>query len=80
MGLASLTKATGMVRTDFDGEDAVAIDGVRVPMASSLQVYNDDSNRWITLAEAKGYSDTMTVYYSGTLGGDAKVRLIVVRG
>ena len=65
---------------DFDGEDAVAADGVRVPIAFRLQVYNDYSNRWITLAEAEGYSDTMTVYYSGTLGKDAKVRLIAVGG
>lgn len=76
-GLASLTKVTGVVHSDFDGEDAVAADGVRVPLASDLQIYNEDSEQWITLAEAKGYSDSLTVYYSGTLGGDAKVRLIV---
>lgn len=76
-GLASLTKVTDVARSDFDGVDAVAVNGVRVPLADELQVYNDDSGQWITLAEAKGYSSALTVYYSGTLGADAKVRLIV---
>ncbi|MEA4953938.1 MAG: S-layer homology domain-containing protein [Pseudoflavonifractor sp.] len=79
-GLASVTKVADVFRSAFDGKDAVVLNDVRVPIASDVQVYNDDSDQWITLAEAKGYSETLTVYYSGTLGGDAKVRVIVTSG
>lgn len=46
--------------------------------ASLNMVYNDDNGTWIDLATAKGYDETLTVYYSGTLGGNAKVRVIAV--
>lgn len=77
-GFAELTKVEKVARSAFDGEDYAVIDGVRVPIAGNVQVYNADSGQWITLAQAKGYSDTMTVYYSGALGTSAKVRLVVV--
>ena len=77
-GFQSVTKATDVSRSAFDGEEHVVLEGVRVPIASDVQVYNGDSGAWIDLAAAKGYSYTMTLYYSGTLGGDAKVRVIVV--
>lgn len=67
-----------VARSAFDGEDYAVIDGIRIPIAGNVQIYNADSGQWITLAQAKGYSDTMTVYYSGTLGASAKVRLVVV--
>lgn len=77
-GTQSLTKVTGVSRSAFDGEDYVVLDGVRVPISDNVQVYNDESDTWIDLSMAKSYSDTMTVYYSGTLGGNAKVRIVVV--
>lgn len=77
-GFQSLTKVTDVSRSAFDGEDYVVLDGVRVPISGDVQVYNDDNDTWIDLAAAKGYSDTLTVYYSGKLGGDAKARVIVV--
>ena len=76
-GTAELTK-TSAARSDFDGEDAVVVKETRVPLASDLQVYNNDTKRWITLAEAKAYDASLTVYYSGTLGGNAKVRVVTV--
>ncbi len=75
-GVVTLDKVTGVARSAFDGEDAVVLDGVRVPVSDDVQVYNADSGQWITLGEAKAYTDTFTVYYSGTIGSDAKVRVI----
>ena len=75
-GVVTLDKVTGVARSAFDGEDAVVLDGVRVPVSDDVQVYNADSGQWITLSEAKAYTDTFTVYYSGTIGSDAKVRVI----
>ena len=76
-GFQTLTKATGVSRSDFDGEDYVVLDGIRVPISDRVQVYNGDNGTWIDLSTAKGYDETLTVYYSGTLGGNAKVRVVV---
>lgn len=75
-GVVTLDKVTGVARSAFDGEDAVVLDGVRVPISDDVQVYNADSGTWTTLSAAKAYTDTFTVYYSGTIGSDAKVRVI----
>lgn len=77
-GFQSLTKVTDVSRSSFDGEDYVMLEGFRVPIADGVQVYNEDTDTWIDLETAKGYSSTMTAYYSGALGGDAKVRVVVV--
>lgn len=77
-GFQTLTKVDDVPRSAFDGEDYVVLDGVRVPISENVQVYNGDNDTWIDLAAAKGYSDTLTAYYSGSLGGDAKVRVVVV--
>lgn len=77
-GFQTLTKVTGVSRSDFDGEDYVVLEGVRVPISDTVQVYNRDNDTWIDLITAKGYSDTMTAYYSGALGGNAKVRVVTV--
>lgn len=79
-GFRSLTKASDVERSAFDGEDYVVVEGLRTPIAEKVQDYNEDNGTWIDLAAAKGYSDTMEVYYSGTLGADAKVRVITVGG
>ncbi len=79
-GFQSLTKVTDVSRSDFDGEDHVVLEGVRVPVSGEVQVYNGDTGAWIDLATAKGYDDTMTVYYSGILGENGKVRVVVVGG
>lgn len=77
-GYCSLTKVEKVARSDFDGEDYVVLNGVRTSIAEAVEVYNSDSGTWLDLAQAKGYSDALTVYYSGTLGKDAKVRVVVV--
>ena len=77
-GFQRLTKVTDVARSAFDGEDYMVLEGVRVPIAGNIQVYNKDNGTWIDLAGAKGYADTLTVYYSGTLGGNAKVRVVTV--
>ena len=77
-GFQRLTKVTDVARSAFDGEDYVVLEGVRVPISASVQVYNEDNGTWIDLTGAKGYADTLTVYYSGVLGGNAKVRVVTV--
>lgn len=79
-GVRTLTEVKGVSRSAFDGEDYVVLEGIRVPIAENIQVYNEDNESWIDLAAARGYADTLRAYYSGTLGRDAKVRVIAVGG
>lgn len=73
---AELERSGGISRASFDSADTVVIEQVRVPISEEVQVYHVDSGKWTTLSEAKAYADTFTVYYSGTLGLDAVVRII----
>lgn len=78
-GLLVLEEVEDVSRSAFDGTDTVTLSGAAVPISDEVQVYNTDNGQWITLAQAKAYTDTFTVYYSGTLGTDAKVRVILTQ-
>lgn len=79
MAVVTLSQSKGVARSSFDGEEAVVVDEVRVPISDEVQVYNADNGTWVTLAQAKSYTDTFTIYYSGTLGTDAVVRVIATQ-
>ena len=76
VSVVTLSEAEGVSQSAFESLDAVVIDGVRVPISDAAQGYNSDTERWVTLSQARAYSDTFTVYYSGTLGVDAVVRVL----
>lgn len=76
VSVVTLGEAEGVSQSAFESLDAVVIDGVRVPISGAAQGYNSDTERWVTLSQARAYSDTFTVYYSGTLGVDAVVRVL----
>ena len=76
VSVVTLSEAEGVDQSAFDSLDAVVIDGVRVPISDAAQGYNSDTEQWVTLSQARAYSDTFTVYYSGTLGVDAVVRVL----
>lgn len=76
VSVVTLSQAEGVDQSAFDSLDAVVIDGVRVPISDTAEGYNSDTEQWVTLSQARAYSDTFTVYYSGTLGVDAVVRVL----
>ncbi|OUQ56265.1 hypothetical protein B5E56_13255 [Flavonifractor sp. An112] len=76
VSLVTLSQAEDVSQSAFDGLDAVVIDGVRVPISDTAEGYNSDTEQWVTLSQARAYSDTFAVYYSGTLGVDAVVRVV----
>ena len=76
MSLVTLSQAEDVSQSAFDSLDAVVIDGVRAPISDTAEGYNSDTEQWVTLSQARAYGDTFTVYYSGTLGVDAAVRVL----
>ena len=79
VSVVALSQSRDVARSAFDGSETVVIDGVKVPISSQVEVYNTDTGKWITLDQAKAYTDTFTVYYSGTPGTDAVVRVIATQ-
>ena len=79
VAVVTLSQAEDVVRSSFSGQDAVVVEGVQVPISDAVQVYKSDTGAWVTLAQAKAYADTFTIYYSGTLGVDAVVRVIATQ-
>lgn len=78
-GVATLTKSTGISRSSFYEEDKksyVKVSGSSIPISDEVQVYNTDTEQWVTLKEAKAYADTFTVYYDRSLTTGAQVRVI----
>lgn len=65
-----LTALKGVSRSDFsvadDGSATVNVNGMIYPVASDLQAFNHDTERWFSgddiLGQVRAYSDTMTLY------------------
>ena len=49
--VVSLKKAD-VSRADFDGEEAVVVEGLRVPVSDGVEVYNQETGRWTTRSAA----------------------------
>lgn len=54
-GYAALTKAGGISRDAFTGEDYVKVGKNQIPIADDVQVYNTATATWTSLAVAKAY-------------------------
>lgn len=69
--LVVLTAVEDLTRADFDGSDSVA----GIPIASDVKVYNAVTETWVTLSQAKAFTDTFTAYYDREpeLGGQIRV-------
>lgn len=72
----SLTPVEGLTRSDFSGSNTLA----GIPIAGNVQVYNAATGRWITLAQAKAYSDSFTAYFDRAVETGGQVRVIVAEG
>lgn len=79
-GMATLTKVSGVSRGSFytgdNDREYVKASGGSILVSSDVQVYNTDTGEWITLDEARAYSDTLTVYYDKSLTTGAQVRIV----
>ena len=75
-GYVMLTKASGISREAFTGEDYVKVGKNQIPIAADVQVYNTSSSTWTTLSVAKAYAETFTVYYDKAPSEGGKIRVI----
>lgn len=78
-GVVYLTQAPDVSRADFSGGETVLADGYYLPIADGVEVYNRTNGTWMTLAEARAYAETFTVYYDKAPAEGGQVRLIVVK-
>jgi hypothetical protein len=80
-GASALTAAGEISRNDFrqnaDGTYSVILGSGAIPVADDIQVYLTETGTWTTLAKARSYSDTLTIYYDKTIETGGKVRVIV---
>lgn len=75
-GYVMLTKASGISREAFTGDDYVKVGKNQIPIAADVQVYNTSSSTWTTLSVAKAYAETFTVYYDKAPSEGGKIRVI----
>ena len=71
--LVVLTAVEDLTRADFDGSDSVA----GIPIASDVKVYNAVTETWVTLSQAKAFTDTFTAYYDREPEQGGQIRVIV---
>jgi hypothetical protein len=71
-------------RSDFsasDGVMTVKLGGVRAPVPDNVQCYNASTRTWFkSLADARAFSDALTVYCDRTPETGGKARIVIVNG
>ncbi len=77
VSVVTLTRAAGIPRSDFDGLEATVVNGVRIPVADEVQVYNTEAKQWTTLEEAKSFASSFTVYYDKSPSSGGQIRVIL---
>jgi hypothetical protein len=79
-----LTEYKNVRRSDFsvsDGKTAVKLGGVSTPVPDGVQCYNGAMKTWFkSLADARAFSETLTVYCDKTPETGGKARIVVANG
>lgn len=71
--LMTLTAVEDLTRADFDGSDTAA----GIPIAADVKVYNAVTETWVTLSQAKAFTDTFTAWYDRDPADGGQIRVIV---
>lgn len=86
--VVTLTEVKNVARTAFHGSDYVVVNGMQIPIADNVQCYNWTTKTWFgdgdstgaeDLADARAFSDNLTIYYDRAPEDGGKVRLVVAR-
>lgn len=73
VALASLTAVENLTRADFSGSTSLA----GLPLADDVQCYVEASSRFVTLAQARAWSDSFTAYLDRPASEGGQVRILV---
>jgi hypothetical protein len=80
-GAVRLTAVDGIKRDSFqtltDDRTYITLESGLMMVSGDVQVYLESTGKWMTLDQARGYSDSFTAYYDRTPSTGAKVRVLI---
>lgn len=71
--VADMVKVTDLTRADFSGSEKVK----NLPISQNLQIYNAATEQWVSLNQAKAYSNSFTAYLDRPADQGGQVRILV---
>jgi hypothetical protein len=74
VNFVQLAELRNVPKQSWTGNTSVLYGGRSYPVAADVLCYNADSQDWVTLEQAKAYSNTMNLYVHGGV-----VRIVEVR-
>ncbi len=74
-----LVSVNGISRSAFAKQGYVKIDGKYVKVSDNASVYITALDKYVTLAEARSYSNNFTVYLDATIADGGVVRVIIAK-
>ena len=72
---AEMTQLKDVPNAAWNDSKSVTMDGSTYPVAEKVACYNKTTDKWVTLAQARAFSDKATVYYDNI---GKKIRIVVV--
>ena len=71
------TRVNNVRRTDFSGNTAVTVSGVLLPLPEGLMVYVQSTEEYITVADARLYSNNFSVFLDAPAADGGMPRFII---
>jgi len=73
---AKLTKLADVSNSQWNGNGTVTVSGKTYTVADDVACYNETTGKWVTLAQARAFSDVADLYFDGV---GEKIRIVAVR-
>ena len=70
-----MTELKNVPNAAWNDSKSVTMNGSTYPVAEKVACYNKTTDKWVTLAQARAFSDKATVYYDNI---GKKIRIVVV--
>lgn len=77
-GSTALTVLTGIPFQSWNRENTVTVHGIAYPVSSEVRCYNATTQKWISLAAARAFSEKADLYYDRDPMDGGKIRILVV--
>lgn len=78
--VVTLTKIAAAPRNAFQN-DTFSYESHVFPLDENIDLccYNETTGKWVTLAEARAFAETMEVYYDRSAADGGKIRMVIVK-